>query len=49
MQGALGSGDTEIDIEIDPELVPVLEPKFLDEHLLALSQKWNGCVPLPTF
>ena len=34
--------DTEIDIEIDPELVPVLEPQFLDEKLQALSQKWSG-------
>ena len=38
----LQGDDTEIDIEIDPELVPVLEPQFLDEKLQALSQKWSG-------
>ena len=38
----LQGGDTEIDIEIDPELVPILEPQFLDEKLQALSQKWSG-------
>ena len=47
MQGALAGGDTEIDIEIDPELLPVMEPQFLDQRLLALSQKWNGCALSP--
>ena len=37
-----GGANTEIDIEVDPELVPVMEPQYLDERLLALSQKWNG-------
>jgi hypothetical protein len=45
MQEALAGGDTEIDIEIDPELLPVMEPQFLDQRLLTLSQKWNGCPP----
>lgn len=42
----LGSRDTEIDIEIDPALLPVLEPQFLDARLQALAQKWNGCAHL---
>jgi len=42
----LDSRDTEIDIEIDPALVPVLEPQFLDARLQALAQKWNGCAHL---
>lgn len=47
MQEALAGGDTEIDIEIDPELLPVMEPQFLDQRLLTLSQKWNGRAPSP--
>ena len=47
MQGALAGGDTEIDIEIDPKLLPIMEPQFLDQRLLALSQKWNACAPTP--
>ena len=46
MQGMFGSKDTEIDIEIDPALVPVLEPQFLDARLQALAQKWDGCAQL---
>ena len=43
VQESLSAGETEIDIEIDPELAPALTAQFLDERLLALSRNLNRC------